>query len=129
MAPAARRPRVLVVDDERPFVDLVATFLEDEGFAVERAYDGGQALALLQEDDPPDLVLSDVMMPKLSGPELLHLARRRHAPERLPFVLLSAGPDPGIRGEHVSFMSKPLDLIELLTRVETLAPVMQAHQH
>jgi CheY-like chemotaxis protein len=127
--PPTPRPRVLVVDDERTFVDLVATFLEDEGFAVERAYDGGQALALLQTDNPPDLVLTDVMMPKLSGPELLQLAWRRHTPERLPFVLLSAGPNPGIRGERVRFMSKPLDLVELLTQMEALVPIMQGQQH
>jgi CheY-like chemotaxis protein len=127
--PPTPRPRVLVVDDERPFVELVAAFLEDEGFTVERAYYGGQALALLQTDNPPDLVLTDVMMPKLSGPELLRQARRRHPPERLPFVLLSAGPNPGVRGERVSFMSKPLDLIELLTQVEALVPVMQGQQH
>jgi CheY-like chemotaxis protein len=119
-------PRVLVVDDERAFTDLVATFLEEEGYAVDRAYDGEQALPLLESDDPPDLVLTDVMMPRLSGPRLLSMARRLHPPRRLPFVLLSAGPDPGVRGECVSFMSKPLDLMELLQRVEALVPAITA---
>lgn len=120
-----RRPRVLVVDDERAFVELLAGFLEDEGYVVQWAYDGEQALRLLDSDDPPQLVLTDVMMPRLSGPELLDEARRLHPPERVAFVLLSAGPDPGVRDERASFISKPLDLLELLTHVESLLPVLR----
>ena len=116
-----RRPRVLVVDDERFFADLLAMFFEDEGYDVERAYDGEEALLTLRSDNPPDLVLTDVMMPKLSGTDLLAVARRLYPPERLPFVLLSAGPDPGVREDHVSFMAKPLDLDQLLNRVESLS--------
>lgn len=115
-----RRPRVLVVDDERTFTDLLATFLEDEGYDVERAYDGEQALQALQSDELPDLVLSDVMLPKLRGTELLALARRRFPCERLPFILLSAGPDPGVREARASFMAKPLDLDRLLDSVAML---------
>jgi DNA-binding response OmpR family regulator len=126
MAPIRRR-RVLVVDDERTFVELLAGFLEDEGFQVERAYDGEQALRLLRTDDPPHLVLTDVMMPRLSGPDLLAEARLLHTAERLPFVLLSAGLDPGVNGERVTFMAKPLDLLELLAHVETLLPVVRAY--
>ena len=115
-----RRPRVLVVDDERDFTDLLATFLEEEGYDVDRAYDGEQALQILQADELPDLVLSDVMLPKMGGPELLALARRQFPPGRLPFVLLSAGPDPGVREACVCFMAKPLDLDQLLDRVAML---------
>jgi DNA-binding response OmpR family regulator len=115
-----RRPRVLVVDDERTFTELLATFLEDEGYEVDRAYDGEQALQALQVDELPDLVLSDVMLPKLKGTELLALARRRFPAERLPFILLSAGLDPGVRDACASFMAKPLDLDQLLDRVELL---------
>lgn len=115
-----RRPRVLVVDDERTFTDLLATFLEDEGYDVDRAYDGDEALRTLRPGGLPDLVLSDVMLPKLSGPELLALARRRFPARQLPFVLLSAGPDPGVHDAGASFMAKPLDLDQLLERVESI---------
>jgi CheY-like chemotaxis protein len=115
-----RRPRVLVVDDERTFTDLLATFLEDEGYETDRAYDGEEALKALQSNTLPDLVLSDVMLPKLDGTELLALARRQFPPDRLPFVLLSAGPDPGVHEACTSFMAKPLDLDHLLERVATL---------
>jgi CheY-like chemotaxis protein len=115
-----RPPRVLVVDDERTFTDLLATFLEDEGYEVDRAYDGEQALQTLQSAELPDLVLSDVMLPKLDGTELLALARRRFPTASLPFVLLSAGPDPGVRETDACFMAKPLDLDQLLERVESI---------
>jgi CheY-like chemotaxis protein len=120
-----RQPRVLVVDDERAFADLLATFLEEEGYDVDRAYDGEEALQILRSDELPDLVLSDVMLPKMSGTDLLAVARQLYRPEQLPFVLLSAGPDPGAQEDGVCFMAKPLDLDQLLDRVEMLAPLQR----
>lgn len=115
-----RRPRVLVVDDDRTFADLVAELLEQEHYIVRRAYDGGQALAALQDGDPPDVVVSDVMMPKLNGPELVGAGRRASASERLPFILLSAGRDPHIDCDRVWFLSKPVDFDRLLDRLHAV---------
>jgi CheY-like chemotaxis protein len=106
------------VDDERAFADLLATVLEEEGYAVDRVYDGEHALLLLQSSNPPDLVLSDVMLPRISGTELHAAARRMRMLAHVPFVLLSAGPDPGVQADRVSFMAKPLDLNQLLDQVE-----------
>ncbi len=122
-----RRPRVLVVDDERAFTDLLATFLEEEGYDIDRAYDGEEALQVLRSGELPDLVLSDVMLPKMSGADLVAVVRQLYRSERLPFVLLSAGPDPGVREDDVCFMAKPLDLDQLLERVELLTPVQHCH--
>ena len=116
----ARSPSVLVVDDEATFTEILAELLEDEGYGVLRAYDGEQALAILQSEEPPDLVLSDVMMPKLTGPQLVAAARQVHPPERLPFVLLSAGPHPQLDMDQVWFLPKPLELERLLERVGSL---------
>jgi DNA-binding response OmpR family regulator len=127
MAHRRRRSRILVVDDEPDFTDLLATFLEEEGYCIDRAYDGEQALRILQSDDVPDLVLSDVMMPKLSGTELVAAARRLHPGEKLPFVLLTAGPDPGLHADHAYFMAKPLDLDQLLDRVKLLMDTPRQH--
>ncbi len=112
--------RILVVDDERALADLVAEMLEIEGYAVERAYGGLQALEVLRSDKPPDLVLSDVMMPTLGGVELVDLARKRLHLPRLPFLLLSAGTVPRMRWSHVAFMPKPVEMDELLDRVGRL---------
>ena len=62
-------PRVLVVDDEPSIVDAVATSLRYEGFEVDVAVTGRDALSLAQ-DDPPDLVILDVMLPGLDGLEV-----------------------------------------------------------
>jgi PAS domain S-box-containing protein len=69
-APEIARRRVLVIDDERDFAELLAEMLEREGFAVEVAFDGEHALAELERRSY-DLVLSDVRMPDLDGPALL----------------------------------------------------------
>ena len=99
---------VLIVDDERLIVEVLAGLLEDEGYAVRRAYDGQAALRQV-EAEPPDLVLSDVAMPGLNGVELA----RRLSARGIPVALMSAaGADPGIPG--VAFVPKPFDLDRIL---------------
>lgn len=105
---------ILIVDDERHIVEVLAGLLEDEGYAVRRAYDGEAALRAV-EAAPPDLVLSDVMMPRLGGVELA----RRLISLGIPVVLMSAAvADPGLPG--VAFVSKPFDLERIVTVAEDL---------
>ena len=100
---------ILIVDDERHIVEVLAGLLEDEGYAVRRAYDGEAALRAV-EAAPPDLVLSDAMMPRLGGVELA----RRLISLGIPVVLMSSAvADPGLPG--VAFVSKPFDLEQILT--------------
>jgi CheY-like chemotaxis protein len=108
--------RILVVDDEKFLVELLADLLEDEGYVVERAHDGAQALQMI-ESDLPDLVLTDVMMPRMNGTELLAAVRRRLPAWQLPFVLFSAGTPPDIRWENVSFMAKPVHIEQIVSEV------------
>ncbi len=115
-----RPSRLLVVDDERPLTDLLADLLEEEGYEVRRAYDGQEALSIVLSDEPPDLVLSDVMMPKLSGTELVDRTRHTVPSMRLPFLLLSAGARPRLNWKDVVFMPKPLQLDRLLECVQQL---------
>jgi CheY-like chemotaxis protein len=112
---------VLVVDDERAFTNLVSEFLELAGHWVQRAYDGAEALQALRTGTLPDVVVTDVMMPKLDGLDLLDEVRRMSPGRPVPFLLLSAGRDPRIRNDLVSFMAKPVDLDRLLGEVERLA--------
>ena len=82
---------VLVVDDDPAIRELVLETLIDEGYEVTVAEDGMEALRIVQEQDHdhrPDLVLTDIVMPKLSGPELF--ARLRLIGYRGPVVLMSA---------------------------------------
>ena len=58
--------RVLIVDDERNITDLLSVILSREGYAVEVAFDGVEALKMVQQS-PPDLVVLDIQMPKLDG--------------------------------------------------------------
>ncbi len=68
--------RVLVVDDERPVVDLAARVLGAAGFEVLSASSAGQALTLIRGKKPVDLVVSDVVMPGMQGPQLVEEIQR-----------------------------------------------------
>jgi len=103
---------VLIADDEPAIVDLLAQFLEDEGYEVECATDGLMALEMMRKSRP-DLVIADVMMPKMDGFELLdELAANSEA---VPVILMSAAVVS--RREGVPFIAKPFDLGELLDLV------------
>ncbi len=84
--PAARRQRVLVADDSPVVRELVSEILTSAGLAVEQASDGSAALQSILESEP-DLVVSDVEMPRMNGFDLLAEVRRRS--QRLPVVMLS----------------------------------------
>ena len=97
---------VLIVDDEPAITDLLAALFEDEGYAVRRAHDGHAALDEIARD-PPGLVVTDVMMPRLDGLTLTNRLRQRG--DRTPVVLMSAVyADVDIPG--VRFVPKPFDL-------------------
>lgn len=105
---------ILVVDDEQPIVEIIATVLEDEGYQVLTAGDGKEALACLEQNEI-DLVLSDFMMPIMDGRELCNRIKADAAHSTIPFVLMSgthsAGQLDGCR--HAAFLGKPFDLQKL----------------
>ncbi len=106
----AVKPLVLVVDDERHIVDLLTELLEDEGYRVLRAYDGVGALEIVDGQDDLDLVLADIMMPRLDGLGLLSRVRERNI--ALPVVLMSAAVTP--LTNDAPYISKPFEIDELL---------------
>lgn len=108
---------VLVVDDERYIVDLLTELLEDEGYEVLRAGDGQAALDVLARHQP-DLVVADVMMPRIDGVRLLALIREHH--KDLPVILMSAAMTP--RVDDVPFLPKPFDVDDLLALIEDKLP-------
>ena len=104
---------VLVVDDEPAIREIVATLLEDEGYLVRHARDGMEALAAM-DDDRIDLVVSDVVMPRLDGAAMVR--RLRHRGYLIPVVLMSAVyADVDLPG--VRFVPKPFEIDRLLGTV------------
>ena len=116
--------RILVVDDQRPNVEMMAGVLKARGYTVFTAYDGQQALDQVR-DLHPDLVVSDILMPNMDGYDLCR--RLRGAPETalLPIVLVTSLDAQGerIKGLEAGaddFLSKPVNWEELFARVRSL---------
>ena len=115
-------PRVLVVDDEPSIVDAVATSLRYEGFTVNEAITGRHALAQAQ-DDPPDLMILDVMLPDLDG---LEVTRRLRADGlRIPVLFLTARDTlqdklAGLTVGGDDYVTKPFALAEVIARVHAI---------
>jgi two-component system OmpR family response regulator len=115
-------PRVLVVDDEPSIVDALATSLRYEGFTVDEAVTGRRALALAQED-PPDLVILDVMLPELDGFEVTR--RLRADGIEVPVLFLTARDSlqdklAGLTLGGDDYVTKPFSLSEVIARVHTI---------
>lgn len=113
--PCSCEPCVLVVDDERYIVDFVGVLLEEEGYRVLRAYDGQEAWELVRSTTP-DLVISDVMMPRMNGLELLRRLRASHELGGIPVILMSAVTRLEAASE-ARFLPKPFDIDRMLELV------------
>jgi two-component system phosphate regulon response regulator PhoB len=116
--------RILIVEDEEALTLLLRYNLEAEGFVVDSAARGDEADLRLQEQ-VPDLVLLDWMLPALSGIELCRRIRARRETERLPVIMLTARGEEGdrIRGLGTGaddYIVKPFSVPELLARVRAL---------
>lgn len=113
--------RILVVDDDAAIRDVVAEVLEDEGYQVEKAASGAEALVAI-ETQKPDLVVLDMRMPVMNGWEFAEeLAGRRD--NAVPILVMTAAVDAAQRAQEIGAagtLSKPFDLVALLEMVEGL---------
>jgi len=122
--PKARRPRVLVVDDERVIADTVAEILEGAGFQAATAYDGWSALqvaGVLQ----PDYLLSDVLMPRMNGVDLAMAIRKMYPAARILLFSGQAGITEILRaaqnqGFQFELIAKPIHPLSLIARLKEL---------
>jgi PAS domain S-box-containing protein len=117
------RPRVVLADDNADMRGYVQRLLEDGGYVVEAVENGRAALALARRNPPPDLVLSDVMMPELDGFGLLAALRADPALDDLLVILLSARAGEEARLEGLAagaddYLVKPFSARELRARVD-----------
>src|SRR5216684_9334086 len=118
-----RDARVLVVDDNAMNVELAAATLEPEGYEVERATSGEEALQKV-EQGTFDVVLLDVMMPGMSGYEVCERLKKDERTRFLPVVMVTAldkreDKVRGIAAGADDFLNKPFDRAELLMRVKS----------
>ena len=107
--------RVLVVDDDPEILDGLASFLKDEGYAVETARNGAEALEKTQTTKP-DVLLVDLMMPVMDGAELIQRLRRETATSKTPVVVFSADRQVYQKASSLDVsgaIRKPLDFEEL----------------
>ena len=120
--PSARRRRVLVVEDDRTLRTALAFNLTREGYEVQTAVDGEQALATAR-DGRLDLILLDVMLPGMSGIEVLRVLRKDGV--STPVLILSAKGDEidrvvGLKVGADDYVAKPFSRPELLARIEAI---------
>lgn len=115
--------RILVVDDLEDNILLLTTMLEDEGYHVEPATSGKEALAKI-EMSAPNLVLLDVMMPDMNGFQVIEEIRKNPQLAKLPVILLTAYAEvdfaKGLTVGANGFFRKPIDTDALLDQVEAL---------
>jgi two-component system response regulator MprA len=115
--------RILVVDDERAVRDALRRALELQGYEVELAADGAEALAALEANGQPDAVVLDILMPGIDGLEVCRQIRR--SGNAVPVLMLTARDAVGDRVEGLDagaddYLVKPFALEELLARVRAL---------
>jgi two-component system, chemotaxis family, chemotaxis protein CheY len=106
------RAHILIVEDDPDILSSLAEAIREEGFSVETAANGYQALARL-EHQPADLILLDLMMPLMDGWKFLEIARRRFPEMHAPVVLLSAVHNLTEEARRLGvsgFLAKPFDL-------------------
>jgi two-component system alkaline phosphatase synthesis response regulator PhoP len=112
--------KILIAEDEKPISNLIQMSLASAGYHCECAYDGMEAADLLEEKTY-DLVLLDIMLPKIDGYELMEYIR----PLEIPVIFITAKGSvqdrvKGLRAGAEDYLPKPFEIIELLARVETV---------
>jgi DNA-binding NarL/FixJ family response regulator len=115
--------KILIVDDDMTLRAALTRYLEERGFSVRTASSGSDALNLFQQD-PPDLVVSDVMMPGMNGFEFCSELRASRTGQLVPFIFLSGRSelDDRIQGHSIGaddYLVKPFHPKELIAKIES----------
>ena len=120
-------PSILIVDDDDRIREFVRVNLEMEGYTVREASSADEGLSAL-EDEPPDLILLDVMMPQVDGWEMLRRVQERHGVGSIPVVMFSGKVDDETMADAESrgvqaFIGKPFNPQQLIESTKQLLPV------
>jgi CheY-like chemotaxis protein len=119
---ALTSPTVLVVDDDPDILEALSDILQAEGYGVERARNGQEALDRLN-GSPPKLILLDLMMPIMDGWEFSKRMRQRPGHEKTPIIVLSADRNVHARANEIGaigHLAKPFELGDLLEMVRNV---------
>ena len=116
--------RILLVDDERDLVFYTKLFLEEKGYEILEAYDGRQALDVLEEETP-DMVVLDVAMPRLSGWDVLRMMQDDDRMKDIPVLMLTARAEDADKAKGWTlgvtwYQTKPFELDELALVIERI---------
>jgi two-component system sensor histidine kinase/response regulator len=128
----ARHPRILIVEDDPNARELFGIYLGEYGYHITEAHDGEQAL-ILARSDPPDLVITDIMLPRMNGFEVARQVKQMYSDQFLPVIIATALRDQsskllGYRVGADDFLSHPIDRIELGVRVAGLLSLRARHR-
>ena len=124
-------PRILIVDDSETNRDILVTRLATHGYDLSQAADGEEALAAAREQ-LPDLILLDVMMPKLDGIEVCRRLKGDPSLPFMPIILVTAKTDSkdvvaGLDAGADEYLTKPIDQMALVARVKSVLRVKELH--
>ena len=112
---------ILVCDDDKEIVKAIETYLSREGYNVLKAYNGMEALEVLKKNDNIQLIILDIMMPKLDGIETANIIRKDKS---IPIIMLSAKSEDydkisGLNNGADDYVTKPFNPLELIARVNS----------
>lgn len=127
----ASPPKVLIVDDNPTNVELISVQLKPFNYQIFKAYEGEQALEIIQQT-PPDLILLDLMMPKMSGYEVCKILKNDPNTQLIPVVIVTALRELEDKIKAIElgaddFLMKPYNKLELVTRVKSLLRFKQLY--
>lgn len=125
------RARILIVDDNETNVELICMHLKPFDYDLIKAYDGDEALQMIQEE-APDLILLDLMMPRISGYEVCQKVKENPTTAFIPIIIITAlrELDDKIKAMELGaddFLIKPFNKIELVTRIKSLLRLKQMY--
>lgn len=115
--------KILIVDDDREIVELLNIYLQNEGYEVLKAYNGQQALNILEEETNLNMVLLDIMLPKVDGLKVLSYIRKNQ--KSLPVILVSAKSSDtdkiqGLISGADDYITKPFNPLEVVARIKSI---------